>query len=808
MDNIENVIQFDLASYDEEAIQSSYTAVNGASSSWDGAVGLVQSIQLAMDGKIYIGDNYSYLDVINNPNAKGAACNFQDSAVFLMDKRSIGSLPAFVSSWLSQPPDAGLECAKPHVKFEADTVLCAGEYLKLNDLTRRNPADWSWTFEGGEPASFDGPEPPEILYRNPGVFTIKLVALNDNGADSGEVVVRVNPKPNLDAGPDLTVCRGESVQLLATGAQRYEWHDDVGIGDINNPQQNFTPDASGEYVVCGWNEFDCMDCDTVLVTVADKLTAEAGEDVQICRGESIVLNGSGGAEFLWTPAAGLDDNRKANPTASPRQTTRYRLQVGSGACQAVDSVLVEVLDVPEVEAGPDQTICPGESVQLTASGAERYEWSPDAGLDDVNSATPKAAPTETTNYRVLGFNNSDCVDSAFVTVNVVNELDVQIEVPEPACRGSVVQLSATGAQSYSWEPEGLFDDANSATPRLTLEENITVRVTGRSGGCEATVDVELEVLPDPVVTIEPAAEICAGESVELRASGATTYRWEPADGLDDVNSATPTAAPRQTTVYTVTGTDNNGCEAQASVTVNVRPAAELEFEVVRLNDRPATPGEERIVQVRLNGDASDIKNLNITDLSLTLEYPLNGLGLRRGHEDMLPGWTWTVTEDLAANSVEFNGMGESVLTSGVLFQLPLTVFQFPYDSLFAHIDITASSLSGACIDLRFIPGGIPLSPVCLSQSRNIGLTGIGFGLRTPSPNPASGSFDIEFSTGFEVNTTVEIYNTLGTRVEVVANETLAAGEYVRRVSNLAAGVYQIVMRAGPYSASRSVVVGE
>ncbi len=768
----------------------------------------MQAAQLGLDGKIYITDNDFHLDVINNPNLPGKACNYQDSAVDLMGRDALASLPAFVSSWLSQPPDAGLECAKPHVKFEADTVLCAGEYLKLNDLTRRNPANWSWTFEGGEPASFDGPEPPEILYRNPGLFAIKLIAENDNGADSGEVVVRVNPKPALDAGPDLTVCRGESVQLLATGAERYEWRADAGIGDVNNPQQIFTPDANGEYVVCGWNEFDCMDCDTVLVTVADVLTAEAGDDVQICRGASVVLNGSGGAEYLWTPAAGLDDNRVANPTANPQQTTLYRLRVGSGACQAVDSVLVEVLDVPDVNAGPDQTICPGESAQLTASGAQRYEWSPADGLDDVNSATPNAAPTETQTYRVFGFNDSGCVDSAFVTVNVVNELDVQVEVPEPACRRSVVQLTASGAQTYSWEPEGLFDDANSPTPRLTLNDNITVSVTGRSGGCEATVDVELEVLPEPVINIEPITEICAGESVELQASGAATFRWEPADGLDNVNSATPTANPDKTTVYTVNGTDNNGCESQASVTVNVRPAAELEFEVVRLNDRPATPGEERLVQIRLSGDANDIEELNINELSLSLEYPLNGLVLRRGHEDVLPGWTWTANPDLAANTIEFNGSGTTPLTSGALFQLPLTVFQFPYDSLFAHIEIAASSLSGACIDVRFIPGGIPLSPVCLSQSRNIGLTGIGFGLRTPSPNPASGSFDIEFSTGFEVNTTIEIYNTLGSRVAVVADGPLTAGEYVRRVSNLAAGVYQIVMRAGPYSASRSVLVGE
>jgi len=65
------------------------------------------------------------------------------------------------------------------------------------------------------------------------------------------------------------------------------------------------------------------------------------------------------------------------------------------------------------------------------------------------------------------------------------------------------------------------------------------------------------------------ATTCAGTSVVLTASGATTYTWSPGTGLSATTGATVTASPTVTTTYTVTGTDVNGCAGTASVTVTV-----------------------------------------------------------------------------------------------------------------------------------------------------------------------------------------------------------------------------------------------
>ena len=66
-------------------------------------------------------------------------------------------------------------------------------------------------------------------------------------------------------------------------------------------------------------------------------------------------------------------------------------------------------------------------------------------------------------------------------------------------------------------------------------------------------------------------EFCAGGSVQLNASGGTTYSWSPTDGLDDPNIANPVASPGATTTYTVTVSNDGRCPDTDDVIVTVNP---------------------------------------------------------------------------------------------------------------------------------------------------------------------------------------------------------------------------------------------
>jgi gliding motility-associated-like protein len=66
----------------------------------------------------------------------------------------------------------------------------------------------------------------------------------------------------------------------------------------------------------------------------------------------------------------------------------------------------------------DTTVCIGESVQLSATGGQKFKWQPSAGLSCDTCANPIASPLESTTYTVRIFNNDSCSKVYPVRVNI------------------------------------------------------------------------------------------------------------------------------------------------------------------------------------------------------------------------------------------------------------------------------------------------------------------------------------------------------------------------------------------------------
>jgi len=97
----------------------------------------------------------------------------------------------------------------------------------------------------------------------------------------------------------------------------------------------------------------------------------------------------------------------------------------------------------------------------------------------------------------------------------------------------------------------------------------TVTVTDQNG-CSSSTQIAVASIPGPAVTASASSFIILeGDSVQLTGTGATNYQWSPPNGLSCTTCENPVASPAQTTTYTVTGTDNNGCTGTASVTLSV-----------------------------------------------------------------------------------------------------------------------------------------------------------------------------------------------------------------------------------------------
>ncbi len=371
----------------------------------------------------------------------------------------------------------------------------------------------------------------------------------------------------VDAGPDVTICAGQSTTLTATvtacaGAGfTYTWSPTTGIisgGSTATPV--VSPATTTTYTVsvsgtCG----SCSITDEVTVIV-NPLPVVTVNSPSICIGQTATLTAMGATTYTWS--AGVSPTAGATVTATPTATTSYTVtgtNTSTGCTNtAVATVTVNPLPIVAVNS---PTICVGQTANLTATGAATYTWS--AGVTVTGVGTGTASPSTTTTYTVTGANATGCTATAISTVTV-NPLPI-VSVNSPTiCAGQTANLTAAGATTYTWSAGATSTGVNTAdaSPIVTT----TYTVTGTSAGCSNTAIATVTVNPLPTVTVN-SPTICIGQTANLTASGAVSYTWSAGATSTGVNTAD--ASPTVTTTYTVTGTDANGCTNTAAATVTI-----------------------------------------------------------------------------------------------------------------------------------------------------------------------------------------------------------------------------------------------
>lgn len=244
--------------------------------------------------------------------------------------------------------------------------------------------------------------------------------VSDNTAGcSGSAIanVTVNPSTTVIVN-SLTICRGETAILTASGANNYVWSNGSTTDSIA-----VSPTGDVSYTVTG-NPGTCSTKSVSTVTVKP-LPNMAVNFASICRGDAVVLTASGAIAYIWSPSGGLSDTIGTSVTASPNITMSYIVTgTAPNGCNNYATSNVIVSEPPSIDPGNDITIVRGTSVQIVASGAMVYTWLPSTGLSCDDCPDPVASPLVTTKYCVNAIDINNCVDSACITVNI------QIPCPE------------------------------------------------------------------------------------------------------------------------------------------------------------------------------------------------------------------------------------------------------------------------------------------------------------------------------------------------------------------------------------------
>ena len=376
--------------------------------------------------------------------------------------------------------------------------------------------------------------------------TYTVTGEDANGcSNTDDILVTVNALPTVDAGINQTVCAGSSVVFSGSGASTYTWNNGV----VNSV--SFIPTASQTYTVTGLDANGCSNTDQVTLTVNDLPTVDAGINQTVCAGSTVVFSGSGASTYTWNN--GLVNSVSFIPTASQTYTVTG---VDANGCANSDQVTLTVNDLPTIDAGINQTICLGESVILSASGAITYSWNNSV----VNGVS--FIPLATQIYTCFGVDGFGCQNTNQVTV-VVNPLPIVIAgLDQAICFGDSITLTATGATNYTWN-NGITN-ATAFAPSATL----TYTVTGvNQNNCSNSDQIVVTVNALPIINAGVDQTTCSGTEVVLNATGSNSLSWN--NGVVNGLYFTPTS----TQSYLVTGTDVNNCSNtdEVQITVNSLP---------------------------------------------------------------------------------------------------------------------------------------------------------------------------------------------------------------------------------------------
>ena len=349
-----------------------------------------------------------------------------------------------------------------------------------------------------------------------------------------------------------------------------------------SPLGGNTANATGLY----WNTYTltandingCSITNTFTLTSPPSISTSFSGNMNICSGSNTSLTitatgGTPGYTYSWTPSGSLSSSTSSIVTASPGTTQTYNVTVTDAiGCTATNTVMVNVNTTPSLTiSASSNTICLGNSSNLTVSGADTYLWMPGG----MTIASPVVSPTTTTIYTVTGTNTlTSCSSTSTITVTV-NPLPSVSAGPSRTltCANTTTTLagSSIGGITYSWTGPGIVSGSTTLNPTINAAGNYDLTVTSAQG-CVAgpsPVTVFQDITPPTPTASSGGMLTCFTTTIALNGGPSTgvTYQWSgPAfSGGTTSQNAIATAAG----VYTLLVTNSsNGCTNTATTSVS------------------------------------------------------------------------------------------------------------------------------------------------------------------------------------------------------------------------------------------------
>lgn len=483
--------------------------------------------------------------------------------------------------------------------------LCTGQTLQL-EASAVTGAQYAWTGPNSFTSNLQNPEIENVTTDMTGTY--EVVVSIPSGCSSVTATTEVNISSPTVAGTiigDATVCAGNnSGSILLSGhtgqVKRWEFSNSGAEpwGTINNTNTtlNYTNLVTTTYFRAVVQNGACEEqvSNSVIIEVSPNTNGgkAIGSTITCSNVNSgiILLSGQIGEVLEWQSSMDnwvnintINETTESLPYNNLTETTQFRAVVQSGVCEPKFSepAVVTVSPLPAVDFTAE-VVCDGSpttfrnSSTISSGAIVSYLWDFGDGTSSIEREPVKQYLNNGTYMVKLTVVSDNGCQANIVKPVTVNEFPVANFSSQDACIGSPVTMSnnssyASGALTYSWNfGDGSTSDLTSPSHLYNEPGVFPIKlVVSTELGCKDSLIRYVEVFAAPVIDAGQDTTISKGFNVQLFARGGFNYNWEPIAGLNNSNIANPIASPLETTTYTVTAIDENGCTSSDQVTVFV-----------------------------------------------------------------------------------------------------------------------------------------------------------------------------------------------------------------------------------------------
>lgn len=472
---------------------------------------------------------------------------------------------------------------------------CPSTPVKFYDSSLYAPTSYSWTFQGGTPAT-STLSSPFVQWSSPGTYSVSLSVSNANGSNAKQKLSYIT----ISGPQNLPFAEGfESLPFLPAGwtaknvnYDNVYWQQHQGTGGFGTStacakfdNYNYVTFNDREEMWSPKFNFSNVNSVRLRYDVAyARYSSSASDTLEVkyslnCGATWSLVSIKGGT----TLATRADLFSQFVPSSSEWRRDTFDLSAATAGQGNVmfafinrghfgQAIYLDNINLyfpnPTLSIAPLAPVCVNGTVNPIAgiSGAGSYTWNFPGGSPATSSQSNPAVSYSTAGTYTLELIGVNGTSSLSVTRSLqVLPFPVVAANSPSICSGNMAVLSFSGASSYTLNPGALSGQQVTVSPASTS----IYTITGSNGVCSSAANTTVFVDPTPTLSVNHST-ICSGGIASCSLAGASTYTTMPGS----ISGSQFTVSPAATTVYTVTGSSGN-CSASSTLLVWVNPLPAL-----------------------------------------------------------------------------------------------------------------------------------------------------------------------------------------------------------------------------------------